>query len=366
MNFRSTSLFSLNGLLFSAMMVGVVMPPRVLAQQITQAQIDSGWVSAFDGKTLNGFYSIIGSGAPNNDLVKNPDGVFAVRTSDSCIHTEGSPTAHIITKKLYSHYRVRIREKFDKLGETNQNAGMLYHARIEGPRMGAYPRSIEYQGQKRGMGEIWTISNVWVNTTVDSTMTQHKFKLNGKMVNHGNANGRQCLGSSVPYIDGAWNVMEGYIRGSDSAVHYVNGVVVFKCWKMRWSDKDDPNDMTNMMKEGSIALQAEGAPVSYRDYMFMELDPVTGKAVNGKPTLAEAFTMPSKGNLLRAEARQGGWIIRYSFPTSARLSGDAGQLSIRSLSGRLITTLSLPGPSGEVYWQGMGANSRGPLLMILN
>ncbi|MDB5103268.1 MAG: hypothetical protein JWP91_957 [Fibrobacteres bacterium] len=334
------------------------------ADQITQAQKDSGWVSAFDGKTLAGFYTTLGSGAPNNDPVTNPDGTFSVRASDSSIHATGTPTGHIYTKKVYSHYRVRIREKFDKLGETGQNAGMLYHARIEGPRLfGSYPRSIEYQGQKRGMGEIWTIGNVYVNTTVDSTKSQHQYKAGGKMVDHGNPDGRQCLGSSVPYIDGAWNVMEALVRGSDSAVHIVNGTVVFKCWKMRWSEKDDPKDMANMLNSGSIALQSEGAPVSYRDYMFMELDPATGRPINAKPTLAGEFPAAGKGNLLRAESRDGGWIIRYAFPAAARRPGEAARLSILTMDGRSLDEIDLPGASGEILWSGAGRAAGLPVVL---
>jgi hypothetical protein len=339
----------------AAFLIGVLQAPGQ-AQQITQAQKDSGWVSAFDGKTLNGFYTILGGNAPNNDPDKNPDGTFSVRASDSSIHATGSPTGHIITKKLYSHYRVRIREKFDKPGDPGQNAGMLYHARIEGPRLfGAYPRSIEYQGQKRGMGEIWTIGNVYVNTTVDSTKTQHQYKAGGKMVAHGNPDGRQCLGSSVPYLDSAWNVMEALVRGSDSAVHTVNGVVVFRCWKMRWSEKDDPKDMANMLSEGSVALQSEGAAVSYRDYMFMELDPATGRPVNAKPVIAGEFRPQGAGNLLRAESRNGGWIIQYAFPSAFRSAGETVRLSIRALDGRMLDQLLLPGTSGEVHWDGRGA-----------
>jgi hypothetical protein len=323
------------------------------AQVITQAQKDSGWVSAFDGKTLNGFYTILGGGAPNTDPDKNPDGTFSVRASDSSIHASGSPTGHIVTKKTYSHFRVRIREKFDKAGDLNQNAGMLYHLQINGPRLfGAYPRSIEYQGQKRGMGEIWTIGNVYVNTTVDSTQKQHKYKPGGKLVAHGNPDGRQCLGSSVPYVDGAWNVMEALVRGSDSAVHTVNGAVVFKCWKMRWSDKDDANDMSNMLSSGSIGLQSEGAGVAYRDYMFMELDPATGKPLYGKPTIAEAFPPLERGNLLRAERRDGGWTIRYSIPAAVRAGGNAARLVILGLDGRKLDEMGLAGGSGEVYWRG--------------
>jgi hypothetical protein len=346
---------ALQGAMLAGVMAGF--PAAPLAQQITQAQIDSGWVSAFDGKTLKGFYTTLGSGAPNNDPVGNPDGTFSVRASDSSIHASGNPTGHIYTKKLYSHYRVRIREKFDRAGDLNQNAGMLYHARIEGPRLfGAYPRSIEYQGQKRGMGEIWTIGNVYVNTTIDSTKQKNQFKLGGKPVSHGNPDGRQCLGSSVPYVDGAWNTMEATVRGSDSAAHYVNGVLVFKCWKMRWSDKDDKNDMSNMLSEGSIALQSEGAPVSYRDYMFMELDPITGRPVNAKPVIAGSFPAPGRGNLLRAEARDGGWVIRYD------ISG-AGDLSIRTLDGRILDRLVLTGNSGVIRWPGSRTANAGPVVL---
>jgi hypothetical protein len=331
-----------------------------LHAEITQAQKDSGWVSAFDGKTLNGFYTILGGNAPNNDPEKNPDGTFSVRPADSSIHASGSPTGHIVTKKLYSHYRVRIREKFDKPGDLNQNAGMLYHARIEGPRLfGAYPRSIEYQGQKRGMGEIWTIGNVYVNTTVDSTKPQHQYKANGKMVAHGNPDGRQCLGSSVPYVDGAWNEMEALVRGSDSAVHRVNGTIVFKCWKMRWSEKDDPKDMSNMLSEGSIALQSEGAGVAYKDYMFMELDPATGRALNAKPTLAGGFPAMGRGNLLRAEARPGGWRIRYD-----RARGGEAILSIRTLDGRILDRLVLPGDAGEICWSGANKAAGLPIVVL--
>jgi hypothetical protein len=206
------------------------------------------------------------------------------------------------------------------------------------------------------MGEIWTIGNVYVNTTVDSTKKQHQYKAGGKMVAHGNPDGRQCLGSSVPYVDGAWNVMEALVRGSDSAVHTVNGVVVFRCWKMRWSEKDDANDMANMLSSGSIGLQSEGAGVAYRDYMFMELDPATGKPVNAKPTIAEAFPPLERGNLLRAERRDGGWAIRYSIPAAVLAGGNAAKLVILGLDGRRLDEMKLPGVSGEVYWSGAAGN----------
>jgi hypothetical protein len=187
------------------------------------------------------------------------------------------------------------------------------------------------------MGELWTISNVYINTTVDSAAFQPKYKFGGKMVTHGNPNGRQCLGSSVPYVDGEWN--------------------------MRWSDKDDSKDMSNMLKEGSIALQAEGSPVSYRDYMIMEMDPLTGKPLTAKPTLAGSFPPAPKRKWLHAEYRNGGLVIRYLLGSAAGWMGESGRLSIRTLEGRLLASFSFPANSGEVYWQGMEIGAKGPLVL---
>lgn len=317
----------------------VLAPSLARAEQITQAQKDSGWVSVFDGKTLNGFYVITGhDGKPDSNL--NVSGkVFEFRTSDSTIHTGGSPTSHIITQKNYSHYRVRIHEKFDKPGDDQQNAGMLYHTRLEGPRMDAYPRSIEYQGQKRGMGEIWTISNVFVNVTIDPTYSGgHKYKPGGTLAKHGGSDPyRQCLGSSVPYVDNAWNTMEALVRGADSAEHWVNGVSVMKIAKMRWSDANDSNDMSHPLSFGQIALQAEGAGVAYRDYMIMELDSITGKPLHAKPVLGVVLPNLIQKNLLHPALVNTSHGIQIAYPTVISPKESEVHISIHALDGRLIS-----------------------------
>jgi hypothetical protein len=194
--------------------------------------------------------------------------------------------------------------KYDNTGSLWLNSGLIYHTRIEAPRLyGTYPRSIEFQGQKRGMGEAWTISKIFVNTTIDPTSDMHKYKNDGVPVVHGGDDpNRQCLGSSNPFIDGAWNEMEAVVRGSDSSVHIVNGITVFRCTKLRWSDTNDPNDMRQMLGSGALGLQVEGdapnyvAPISYKGYMIMELDSVSGKPVNAKPTTS-LFEFDSKAGM---------------------------------------------------------------------
>lgn len=300
------------------------------AQLLSQAQKDSGWVAVFDGTTLNGFYSSLNGKAPDTNIAKTPDGTFAAQ--NGTIHATGNPTGHIATKKKYSHYRVRVRIRFDKLGDMGQNAGMLYHVQESAPKLfGAYPRSIEYQGQKRGIGEVWTIGNVYINTTIDPAVNYRKYKEGGTMVTHGNPNDRQCQGSSAPWDDAGWNLMEAYVRGSDSAIHTVNGKVVFKLWKLRWSATDKPDDMSTMLKEGPIALQSEGAPVAYKDYMIMELDPVTGKPINAKPTGVQSVLASAK-NLVGTKISYGG---NFGSPRIVRNSAD---LTAWILDGRRIRT----------------------------
>jgi hypothetical protein len=265
-------------------------PSAPWADPLTQAQRDSGWVSLFDGRTLNGFYSINRGEAPRRDLEAHPDGIFSVRASEGIIRSEGLTTAHLVTVKSYSHYRVRVRVKYDKPGDTWLNSGILYHTRIEASRLyGTYPRSIEFQGQKRGMGEAWTIGKVFVNTTVDPSQSQHKYLAGGKPVAHGGEDpNRQCLGGSNPFVDGEWNAMEALVRGADSVAHIVNGVTVFRATRLRWSDANDPDDFSHMLSEGSLAFQVEGdapnyvAPISYKDFAIMELDAVSGLPINGK------------------------------------------------------------------------------------
>lgn len=310
----------------------VLLPTQSGAQPLSQAQKDSGWVALFDGTTLTGLYSSLNGKAPDTGIATKPDGTFSVR--GGTIFATGNPTGHIATKKKFSHYRVRVRIRFDKLGDLQQNAGMLYHTQESAPKLfGAYPRSIEYQGQKRGIGEIWTISNVYINTTIDPASSQRKYKEGGTMVTHGNPNGRQCMGSSAPWDDAGWNLMEAYVRGSDSAIHTVNGKVVFKLWKLRWSDSDRPDDMANPLKEGVIALQSEGAAVAYRDFMIMELDPVTGRPLNEKPVALGRASSPASSSRPRT----------LSFENGRPIFAPAGPLSAsRSADGRLYRVPALP------------------------
>jgi hypothetical protein len=254
-----------------------------VCQPVTPEQKDSGWVSLFDGTTLKGFFTQFGSKIDTNPELHAS--AFSAKAADTSIAATGSPIGVLTTKKDYSHYRVRAWIKFGRTGNTGDNAGMLYHVQRNSPLLGGlYPRSVEFQGQKRGIGETWTIGNVWVNIKVKSaTARPPQYSETGTEMSIGNAQGRQCLGSSVPYQDGQWNIMDLTVRGSDSATHTVNGTVVLRMRKMRWSEPDSPTDMSHPLANGGISFQSEGAPVAYTHLMIMELDPQTGKPIHAKP-----------------------------------------------------------------------------------
>lgn len=305
----------------------LLLPGHGWGQALNQAQKDSGWAALFNGTDFQGLYSYLWQkGAPEYDLDKHPDGNFSIK--DGTIRVQGS-LGYLATRKKYSHYRIRVQTRFEKAGDDGQNAGVLYHVIHE--NQGLWPSSIEFQGQKRGMGELWTIDNVSVNTTIDPKLGYRKYLAGGKVVTHGEADGRQCEGSSVPYIDGQWNLMEAVVRGSDSAIHRVNGVVTLKCWKIRWSKDGDPADMSFMLREGLVALQSEEAPVAYKDFMIMELDPATGAPLHGAPVLARGLSPLPRRTRSSAHVGAEGFLFGYS----GRAAAPENRVTLFAADGRI-------------------------------
>ncbi len=265
-----------------------------IGQPVTQAQADSGWVSLFDGKTFDHFYSSF-DGKQSSPLVGKTTDVFGIFTvQNGIIHCTGSNYGYLGTVEKYSHYRFRVDFKYTNNGDLNQNGGVIYHVVESASRYNVtWPRSIECQGQKRGMGELLTIVDVWITTTVENSDARpRKYKEGGVRVDHGAATGIQCLGSSNPFKDGQWNTLEIEVRGSDSAVHIANGQVVLKAWKLRSAANDKPADFSQLWGVGSIGIQSEKADIAYRNVQIMELDSVTGLPINGQPTSAKSIANP--------------------------------------------------------------------------
>ena len=70
-------------------------------------------------------------------------------------------------------------------------------------------------------------------------------------------------------LDG-WNRVEVIVRGTDSAIHIVNGKVVNRATDLR--ELDETGTKWIPLTKGRILLQAEGAEVLYRNIEIKQLD----------------------------------------------------------------------------------------------
>ena len=237
------------------------------AQDFTKA--DSGWVSIFNGVNFDGLYSRM----YNQPVTDIPNKTFTVLDGTIRV-TQGAgwESGHIGTDKKYSHYRARVEYKFDDL---EGNAGFTYHGDEVPPRMsGNWPRSIECQMQQGNAGRAYSIAMC----TFKTRATGGNYNPTGQLVEvceKAPCNARDYGASEIRDKKGEWNAMEIIVRGSDSAIHIVNGKAVMKVTNIRAPTSG--NDYTTLVPygSGSLALQAEGANITYRNWEIMEL-PDTG------------------------------------------------------------------------------------------
>ncbi len=250
---------------------------------------DSGWINLFRGNNDQDFYS-------HDD--KNKRGPFPNATfqnKDSLVSVSGTPTGHFAFRQPFSYYHLRFKMKH----VTDGNAGALLHTREDENGLGVYPRSLELQGNSYGMGELWTIGDVWVELpVVDPSARPPVYKEGGIVIQHGNNNDRQCRGSSNPMKPmGQWDVIEAYVYGADSVRHVVNGITTISYKKIRVSPSID--DFTKPLNSGVIAWQSEGAVIWYKDLevKLMPKDPIYAAVYKGT-------TIIKAENILHRSSRQ--------------------------------------------------------------
>ena len=88
---------------------------------------DSGWVSLYNGTNFDGFYAYfqdVGVVEPDKQdaFVAEPGIIHVPKAHGGYSSTEG----HIITRKVYSWYRVRVDYRFST-DINSQNAGLIVH-----------------------------------------------------------------------------------------------------------------------------------------------------------------------------------------------------------------------------------------------
>ena len=205
----------------------------------------AGSRSLFNGKDLSGWHMDVPA------LDKDPNGKKPFVVRKGMLVSLGTPGGHLITDKKYRDYRLEVEYRF--AGKPG-NCGVLVHASKPRALYKMFPASIEVQMHHTNAGDFWCIAeDIAVPNMVKRRGPKKKWG--------GNAGDKRRIlnltdGSEKP--PGEWNrmVIECF---QDNVKVWVNGDLV-----------NHGHDCT--VREGQIALQAEGSEVEFRKLL---LTPIT-------------------------------------------------------------------------------------------
>ncbi len=214
--------------------------------ELTQAEIDEGWVLLFDGKTSNGWRG-------NN----RPDFPSGWEVADGTLHCIGTGTGEagaenggdIITTKEFSNFRLKFDWKISEGG----NSGVFYLGK-EVPGWPIYKTAPEYQ----------VLDN---ERHPDARAGKDGNRMAGSLYDLIPAKPQNALPA------GEWNTAEIEVF-KGSVWHRMNGetVVEYHLWTEDWNklvaDSKFPElnpDWAKVAKSGVIGLQDHGDDVWYRN-----------------------------------------------------------------------------------------------------
>ena len=204
--------------------------------------------SLFNGKDLTGWHADVPK-MDNDPTVKSP---FIVR--NGLLVSLGTPGGHLITDASYQNYRLEI--EYRCAGKPG-NCGALVHVSTPRALYEMFPKSIEVQMMHQNAGDFWCIQeDIAVPDMEKRRGPKEKWGVNGDKLRR---IPNLTDGSEKPL--GEWNAMTIECLG--------NGIKV-------WVNKDLVNhgfDAT--VRQGQIALQAEGAEVEFRKVLLTPIKKFT-------------------------------------------------------------------------------------------
>jgi hypothetical protein len=333
------------GLSTAIMISGLVIQVKIVKAGEISVSADSGWVSLFNGKNFDGLY--IRSGA----TLQNPATQTAYRIEGDSIHVLKS-SGLLTTKKIYAHYQMRVKYRYAASG-ADQNAGLQYHVEATdydslekfGTQNKSVPyffgrsfvQSIEFQTYVGNAGAFIGIGNLWARTTVSPGQV---YAASGTAyITTPSDGGSRYINTSSPKLPAVywkWVQCQINVYGADSTVHFIDGQIVVKAFKLRKVVQTDASganfyvtdtSQTMPMNAGHIGLQAEGSDIYYRDWQLRQLDekgePIIPVSLHSMPKKIRAINR-SKGNGSEVLVRPQGFrdfMGRKSVPASRKLVG---------------------------------------------
>ena len=239
-----------------------------------QQEKSVGWIPIFNGENLNGWSPKFtgqkyGENYLNTFQVK--DGKL-IANYDAYEHFDNN-FGHLFYKEKLSLYRLRLEYRF--VGDpvpgapswAYKNSGIKIHS----PHPSILPLDqtllVAVEAQilgGDGKTERFTGNVCTAGTHIkmkDSLITQH------------------CTNSSYPAVnDSRWVKMEIEVHGGEKIIHKINGEVVMEYSEPQYDDTDEfarelmEKGHPRIIREGYLALQAEGHPVEFRNIELMKLE----------------------------------------------------------------------------------------------
>lgn len=223
-----------------------------------------GFVDLFNGQNLDGWYTYTPSQGKNNDT----EGVFKaingeLKILDVPVTGADRDFGYIATNAEYSNYVLRFEykwgtKKFAPRANAVRDSGLLYH--MTGADQ-VWPTSVEAQVQEGDTGDYFLLAGPKFDT--ETTPDGSTYQAGGVLKQ--NIGGRVIRSSKQDSLTD-WNKVEVIVRGA-SSVHIVNGVVVNRSFNQTLNGQP--------LTKGRIALQAEGAEITYRNIQIKSLPSAT-------------------------------------------------------------------------------------------
>ena len=220
--------------------------------QITQAEIDDGWVLLFDGKTFNGWRGYGKTAFPDSGWVIDDNALHCI---ESGMGEAGGLGGDIIYDKKFKNFKLKMDWKISEGG----NSGIFY------------------LGQEVEGWPIWkTAPEMQVLDNINHPDAEMGVKGNRK------AGSLYDLIPAVPQNAkpvGEWNSIEIMVWDG-TVVHKMNGetVLEYHLWTDDWKNMivnskfpELNPDWAKVAKEGYIGLQDHGDAVWYRNIKIKEL-----------------------------------------------------------------------------------------------
>lgn len=194
----------------------------------------------------------------NND----PKKVFTTIQEDgtTVLHVSGEIYGCITTKADYSNYHFETdfkwgERKWEPRLKKVRDSGILYHCTGEhGAFWNVWKSSLEYQVQETDLGDFYKLAGAKAHARFREREKKPIFDPSAEL--HPIEAGSVEASAEPDKPHGEWNHLEVYVLG-DSAIHVVNGVVVFALTKAL-----DRNNRP--LTSGQIQLQCEGAECFYK------------------------------------------------------------------------------------------------------